>query len=118
MMRDAGALLLLTTATGDDAAVRRELSWLAFVATIATGRVPRQVTRIDLASGERHTVPVTDDVLDDGLTAAAVALDAAMATRFTAPAEPTPGRWCRTCHGRTTCEPGRAWLERAISHGA
>ena len=118
VMRDAGALLLLTTATGDGGAVRRELAWLAFVATVARGSVPRHVTRIDLASGDRRTVPVTDDVLDDGLTAAAVALDAAMAVRFTAPAEPTPGRWCRTCHGRTTCEPGGAWLERAISHGA
>ena len=118
VMRDAGALLLLATATGDDAALRRELSWLAFVATIARGSVPRQVTRIDLASGDRRTVPVTDDVLDDGLTAAAVALDAVMAARFTAPAEPVPGRWCRACHGRTTCEVGRAWLDRAISHGA
>ena len=117
VMRDAGALLLLTTATGDGTSVRRELSWLAFVATVATERLPRQITRIDLASGERRTVPVTDDVLDDGLTAAAVALDAAMATRYTAPAVPTPGPWCRTCHGRDTCEPGRAWLDLTISHG-
>ncbi len=116
VMRDAGALLLLTTATNDVAASQRELAWLAFVATVATGHRPRKITRIDLASGERRTVPVTDDVLDDGLTAAAVAVEAAMAARYTAPAVPTPGRWCRGCRGRAVCEPGLSWLERAISH--
>lgn len=118
VMRDAGALLLLTTATGERASSQRELAWLAFVAAVAAGRLPRQVTRIDLASGERRTVPVTDDVLDDGLTAAAVAVEAAMAACHTAAAVPTPGRWCRSCRGRSLCEPGVSWLERAISHGA
>lgn len=117
VMRDAGALLVLATSTVSPAAARRELAWLGLVATLASGRIPRQVTRIDLASGERRTVPVTDDVLDDGLTAAAVAVAAAMAARYTAPAAPSPGGWCRACRGRTHCEPGRAWLERAISGG-
>ena len=115
VMRDAGALLVLATTTADVTAVRRELAWLALVATLAAGRVPRQVTRIDLVSGDRRTVPVTDDVLDDGLTAAAVSVAASMAARYTVPVVPTPGRWCRACTGRTRCEPGVAWLERAVS---
>jgi hypothetical protein len=110
VVRGAGALLLLTTAAVDNAGAQRELAWLAFVATVATGRLPTSVTRIDLASGARRRVPVTDDVLDDGLTAAARAVEAAMAARYTAPATPTPGRWCRSCAGRTVCEPGAAWL--------
>jgi hypothetical protein len=95
--RPTRALLLLARApTGHE---QLDLAWPALVATLRTGQLPRTVTRIDLASGDRRRIPVTDDVLDTGLTAAATAVEAAMAARYTAPMEPTPGRWCARCAG-------------------
>lgn len=109
VVRTTRDLLVLTTAV-DPAGEQLALAWPALVATLRTGQVPRAVTRIDLASGDRRRVPVTDDVLDTALSAAAVAVDAAMAARYTAPLTPTPGRWCRRCRGNVACGPGQAWL--------
>lgn len=110
VIRPRRALLVLATATADVDAEQRELAWPALVATLRTGQVPSTVTRVDITSGDRRTVAVTDDVLDSGLTDAARAVEAAMAARLTAPAVPTPSRACRTCRGNDVCEPGRAWL--------
>jgi hypothetical protein len=110
----ARSLLLLATETAGDDAVRRELAWAALVCGLGTGRVPIRVTRIDLATGDRRTVPATDDVLDDGLTAAAAAVGAVMAVRFTTPSEPIPGGWCNRCRGLATCHPGEAWVASHI----
>jgi hypothetical protein len=113
--RPTRSLLVLVTAVDDEPGERRDCAWPAFVATLRTGQVPREVTRIDLVSGERRTVPVTDDVLDLGLTAAAAAIEAAVAARFTAPATPTPGPWCRWCQGRSgPCGPGANWSSRSV----
>lgn len=97
------SLLVFATSTTSEAQRRREIAWLGLVATLDLGKVPASVTRIDLVSGARDTVPMTDDVLDLGLTAAAAATEAAMAARYTVPLTPTPGRWCRRCRGRDVC---------------
>ncbi|MEA3018821.1 MAG: hypothetical protein QOI47_345 [Actinomycetota bacterium] len=101
-------LLVLATSTVDGAAEQRDLAWLALVATLGTGQLPNRITRIDLASGHRRTVAATDDVLDAGLTGAARAVEAAMAARYTAPAPPTRGAWCRACAGQPVCPAGHA----------
>jgi hypothetical protein len=108
--RSARTLLLFATSTRDEAARRRSIAWLALVATLAGGSPPRTVTRIDLGSGDRLTVPVTDDVLDLGLTSAALAVDGVVAAALTAGAEPAPGPWCGACPGRSACRPGGSWL--------
>ena len=109
--RPTRSLLVLTSALDDDEGERRDLAWPAFVATLGTGQVPNDVTRIDLASGDRRRIPVTDDVLDDGLTLAARAVEAVTAAWFGPPAPTAPGRWCERCPGRDTCPPGRRWLD-------
>lgn len=103
---DAGparSLLLLATSSTGAEDLRRDVAWIALVVTLATGAVPLRVTRIDVAAGLRRVVPVTDDVLDHGLTVAATTLDAVASTRFTTPPEPVPGPWCGTCRGRADC---------------
>jgi hypothetical protein len=117
--RPTRSLLVYVTAVDDEPGERRDVAWPAFVATLRTGQVPNDVTRVDLVSGARRTVPVTDDVLDAGLTAAAQAVEAAMAARFTAPAAPTPGRWCAWCQGRHgSCGPGADWSSRIVRFGS
>jgi hypothetical protein len=77
--------------------------------------------RIDLASGGRRTVPVTDDVLDAGLTLAASAVDAAVSAAVAGHAEAVTGPWCRGCPGHAECDPGGAWLlahPRHLAYGA
>lgn len=99
----ARSLLVLGTDEVDERALRLAVAWPALVCALRTGQVPLRVTRIDLADGARRSFTVTDDVLDDGLTAAAAAVGAAMAARFSGPARPVPGRWCRRCPGRDSC---------------
>jgi hypothetical protein len=114
--RPTRSLLQLATTTLDRPSTQREMAWLAVVATLATGQLPGTVTRIDLTSGDRCTVAVTDDVLDTGLTSAAAAVEAAIAARFTAPLEPVPGRWCSRCRGVDRCLPGGSWLMARPGH--
>lgn len=118
--RPTRSLLVLATAVDDEVGERRDLAWPALVATLGTGQPPNDVVRVDLVSGARRRVPVTDDVLDGGLTLAALGLEAAMAARFSAPLVPVPGRWCRRCAGAGGgCEPGAAWIASDTgSHGA
>jgi hypothetical protein len=113
--RPTRSLLVFARSAGE-AAGRREVAWPALVATLRTGTVPASVTRIDLASGDRRTLPVTDDVLDDGLTAAAAAVEAAVAAAFGAPAEATPGPWCRRCRGLDVCGPAGPWRMARTDH--
>jgi hypothetical protein len=103
LARSSRSLLVFATSTTGEAQRRREVAWVGLVASLAIGTIPANVIRIDLASGVRDTVPLTDDVLDLGLTAAAAATEAAMAARYTAPLVPTPGRWCNRCRGRDVC---------------
>lgn len=103
LARSTRSLLVFATSTTSEDRRRREIAWLALVATLARNSVPASVIRLDLASGGRDDVPVTDDVLDLGLTSAAAATEAAMAARYTEPLAPTPGRWCRRCRGRDVC---------------
>lgn len=113
--RPSRSLLVFVTSVDDEPGEQRDYAWPAFVATLRTGQVPNDVTRIDLASGDRRTVAVTDDVLDTGLTAAARAVEAAVAARFTDPLEPVPGRWCAWCPGRHgPCGPGLEWSSRTV----
>jgi len=96
-------VLVVVSGEDDGDGERRDLAWPALVAALDTGKLPASVTRLDLVSGERRRVPVTDDVLDTALTAAARAVEATMAVRFTAPPLTSPGRWCRRCRGRDVC---------------
>ena len=104
------SVLVLASDEGDDASIRRDVAWLALVSTLATGRVTLRVTRVDLVAGGKRTWPVTDDVLDDGLTHGARAVEAAMAARYTDALPPTPGRWCHRCAGLTSCAAGATWV--------
>lgn len=109
-------LLVFATSTADRDGEQRQLAWLAFVATLRSGLLANRVTRIDLVSGHRRTIPVTDDVLDTGLTLAATAVEAVMAARFTAPLEPVPGVWCLRCRGMDRCGPGGSWVMARPDH--
>jgi hypothetical protein len=101
--RSTRSLLVFATSTTSVDRRRRDVAWLSLVATLARASVPASVIRVDLVSGDRDVVPVTDDVLDLGLTVGAAAAEAAMAARYTAPLTPRPGRWCRGCRGRDIC---------------
>jgi hypothetical protein len=102
--RSTHELLVFATGTDD----HHEIAWPALVAALGAGVTPARVMRIDVVSGDRWTVPVTDDVLDTGLTLAAAAVGAAMAARYTAPMTPTPGPWCPRCRGRDLCPVAQA----------
>ncbi|HYD10510.1 MAG TPA: hypothetical protein VEA78_10435, partial [Acidimicrobiales bacterium] len=100
-------VLLLGRGELDEQRLRNAVAWIALVSTLGTGVVPRAIARYDLDAGDRRSFPVTDDVLDAGLTLAASTVAAAIAARYTEPASPVPGGWCRTCRGREICPVAR-----------
>jgi hypothetical protein len=99
----ARSLLLLQTAAPDEARLRVSVAWAAVVATLEAGRPPLRVTVVDLDGGGRRSFPVTDDVLDDGLTAAAAGVGAAVDARYGSPVTRPEVVRCGRCRGRWTC---------------
>ena len=99
----ARSLLVLQTAAPDEERLRTSVAWLALVATLEAGRPPLRVTALDLAGGGRRSFSVTDDVLDDGLTAAAAGVEAAVAVRFGVPETRPERARCGRCKGVLTC---------------
>jgi hypothetical protein len=102
------SLLLLTWSPQQAETTHLAAASAAFVWTLSRGgREPLdRVLHHCLATGTGGSIPVDDQLLDAGLTAAATAL-AALIGQDTAR---TPGSWCRRCGRAAGCAPGQAWL--------
>lgn len=99
----ARSILLLRSAVPGDDQLRVIVSWAALVATLEASRPPLRVAVVGVDDGARRTFSVTDDVLDDGLTAAAAAVTAVVDARYGTPeTRPAPAR-CVRCRGREVC---------------
>lgn len=111
--RRDGTHTLVVLLNGDHGpATRRRLAYDAVLETVSLRRPPARVRALLPDAGREWTVEVDDDLLGEGVTAAADAARLALATQRIDPAglAPQPGPVCRYCAHVARCPEGDAWL--------
>lgn len=111
--RRDGTHTLVVLLGGDHGPVtRRRLAYDAVLEAVSLRRPPARVRALLPDAGREWTVEVDDDLLAEGVTAAADAARLALATQRIDPAglAPQPGAVCRYCAHVARCPEGEAWL--------